>query len=400
MTHADLAGRRDFLGVWCGWIVIVGLALTPFLAWLGPRNLPVVYGVLGLLAAPAVRVTDRDRPLAVALLLALIWAGVSTIWSPFHASKIGNNTAVKLALQLPLYWSLMCAARRAAPGLQRAALAVFAIASSLLGLLLLAEFVLDAAIYEKVHFAFYKPIRHDYAEVAVAHTSFILAMTWPLALAAARRVRISSWIIIPMIAGVVTTAGRFGAEAPLVSMGFVLAAGVAAIRWPKGAPWAIAMAAVVYSLAAPAVVWGLRETGHYGDIERHVELSWSMRMGFWSHAIDWIADHPLRGWGLDASRVFGPGIVLHPHDTALQVWLELGAVGAVLAAVIWGLAISRLARPRAEMAAVAVVAATTVYLLFSALNFGAWQEWWLAMGALIASLAALLMAPGPSRPST
>ncbi len=40
-----------------------------------------------------------------------------------------------------------------------------------------------------------------------------------------------------------------------------------------------------------------------------------------AHAVDWIADKPLQGWGLDASRMFGPGIVLHPHDAALQVWL-------------------------------------------------------------------------------
>jgi O-antigen ligase len=336
----------------------------------------------------------------VVLLLALIWAGASTVWSPFHASKLGNNTALKLALQLPLYWSFMCAARRATPKLQRRALAVFALMTSLLGVVLLAEFVLDAMIYEKIHFAFYKPIRHDLAEVAIAHTAFIGALLWPLALAAAQRVKLTPWIVVPIIAGVVTSAGRFGAEAPVLSMAFVAAAGVAAVRWPRGAPTTIAAAAVIYSLAAPGVIWAVRASGHYGDIEKAIELSWSMRMGFWSHAVDWIGDHPLRGWGLDASRVFGPGIVLHPHDTALQVWLELGAVGAVLAAAFWWLAIRRLARPRPEMAAVAVTASTTVFLLFSAINFGAWQEWWLALGGLVAALAGLLMAPAASKAST
>jgi O-antigen ligase len=400
MNPAEAPQRRDLLGAWCGWIVLLGLALTPVFAWINPRGIAVFIGALGLLGLPAVRVTDRDRPVAVVLLLALIWAGASTVWSPFHASKLGNNTALKLALQLPLYWSFMCAARRAAPKLQRYALATFALMSALLGVVLLAEFVLDAMIYEKIHFAFYKPIRHDYAETAIAHTAFIGALLWPLALAAAQRVKLTPWIVVPIIAGVVTAGWRFGAEAPVLSMVFVAAAGVAAVRWPRGAPLTIAGAAAIYSLAAPAVIWAVRATGRYADIQNAVELSWSMRMGFWSHAIDWIGDHPWRGWGLDASRVFGPGIVLHPHDTALQVWLELGVVGAVLMAAFWWLAIRRLARPRPEMAAVAVIAATTVFLLFSALNFGAWQEWWLALGGLVAALAGLLMAPAASKAST
>lgn len=400
MSSAETPPGRDLLGAWCGWIVVTGLALTPVFAWISPRALAPFIGALGLLCLPAVRVSDRDRPVAVVLLLALIWAGASTVWSPFHASKLGNNTALKLALQLPLYWAFMCAGRRAAPKLQRYALAVFALMSALLGVVLLTEFVLDAAIYEKIHFAFYQPIRHDYAETAIAHTAFIAALLWPLALAAAQRVKLTPWIVVPIVAGVATAGWRFGAEAPVLSLVFVVASGVATVRWPRGAPLTIAGAAVVYSLAAPAVIWALRASGHYADLQKAVELSWSMRMGFWSHAIDWIGDHPLRGWGLDASRVFGPGIVLHPHDTALQVWLELGAVGAVLAAAFWWLAIRRLARPRPEMAAIAVTAATTVFLLFSALNFGAWQEWWLALGGLVATLAGLLMGPAPSKAST
>jgi O-antigen ligase len=158
---------------------------------------------------------------------------------------------------------------------------------------------------------------------------------------------------------------------------------------------------VAYLLIAPAVVWAVRATGHYGAIEHAVPLSWSMRMTFWSHTVDWIGDHPLRGWGLDASRMFGPGIVLHPHDDALQLWLELGVLGVLLAAGIWWSAVSRLARAERDIGAAAVTASAGVYLLFGALNFGVWQEWWLALAALIA-VAAALMAGGaaPSRAST
>jgi O-antigen ligase len=146
----------------------------------------------------------------------------------------------------------------------------------------------------------------------------------------------------------------------------------------------------VLFLCAPLVVWAVRESGDYSSIQHAIPLSWSIRMSYWSHAIDWISDKPLRGWGLDASRMFSPGIVLHPHDGPLQVWLELGLVGAVAAAVFWAISLVRLASPAPSLAKAAVAGSATVYLLFGALNFGVWQEWWLGLGALVVMLAGML----------
>ena len=112
-----------------------------------------------------------------------------------------------------------------------------------------------------------------------------------------------------------------------------------------------------------------------------------MRLGYWSHGLDWIELRPLRGWGLEASRMFGPGIVLHPHNNPLQIGIELGAVGAVTAAAFWGVVLSRLARPSPSLVAAATAACIGVYLLYG-VNFGVWQEWWLALGALVALMAA------------
>src|SRR6185503_20527219 len=95
----------------------------------------------------------------------------------------------------------------------------------------------------------------------------------------------------------------------------------------------------------PAIVWAVRRTFDYAALERDMPQTDSIRLDYWSHAIDWIAMRPLKGWGLDASRVFGPGIKLHPHNAPLQVWLELGVVGAVLAAAFWGVAMASLSQP-------------------------------------------------------
>ena len=70
------------------------------------------------------------------------------------------------------------------------------------------------------------------------------------------------------------------------------------------------------------------------------------RLLIWDFAGKRIAERPLLGWGLDASRAIPGGkelirpdqkrLPLHPHDAALQVWLELGLPGAVLFALLLG----------------------------------------------------------------
>jgi hypothetical protein len=58
--------------------------------------------------------------------------------------------------------------------------------------------------------------------------------------------------------------------------------------------------------------------------------------------------------------------------------------------------LNRLARARANIGAAGVAGAASIYLLFGALNFDTWHEWWLALGALTAVAAALLI-PEPER---
>jgi O-antigen ligase len=389
-----------FFTRWCGWVVIGGLALAPVMGWVWYMGFPGLLVLMGLLSLPALRISDRDRPVAVLLLVGLIWAAMSTAWSPYHPSKPGNNTALKLAFELPLYWAAMCGARRADPRLRELALQVLVWGSVLFGVVLLVEFATDSMLYERLHVAFYEPIRHDLAEVNVAHATFVLALLWPLAFAAAVRTRTPLWLLAPIPLGFLTAAIRFGSDAPVIAI--VLSALVlpAALRWPKAAPRTLGGLAVIYVLAAPLVVWLVRASGDYLQIEHAIPLSWAERMGYWSHAVDWIKDHPLRGWGLEASRMFGPGIVLHPHDDALQVWLELGGLGAVLVAGLWWSMLRRLARARADVGAAGAASAASVYLLFGALNFDTWHEWWLALGALVAVAAALLMPEDEPQTST
>jgi O-antigen ligase len=73
----------------------------------------------------------------------------------------------------------------------------------------------------------------------------------------------------------------------------------------------------------------------------------------------------------------------HPHNAALQIWVELGVVGAILAATALGLLLRLIAGLRTEALAprlALLMGAAAVSLV----GHGAWQGWWpAALGAAI-----------------
>ena len=378
--------------------MVGGFALTPLFGWLAPLTFAPLLTLMGLLTLPGLRVEERDRPVGIAVVTLVLWAAGSSAWSPFTAKGLGDSTAAKLIAETVLFFAAICAARQAAPGPRQVALAVLAWGTALLGLVLLVEGLTQAAVYRAVRDAIHDPIRLDLGIKNAAQGLFVLAMLAPPAALAAVRVVRAPWLVVPMLLGLMVPCITFGYDAPLIAVGIALVAGIATRVWPQSAPRAVASVAAVFFLTAPVIVWALRNSGWYGVLEKVAPLSWSQRMGYWRHATDWISDHPLRGWGLDASRMFSPGIRLHPHDSALQIWLELGLIGAMAAAVFWVALLAGMSRRARDPAMAVSVATASAYLTFGAVSFGVWQEWWLALGALAAvACAALQRQPVPAK---
>ncbi|WP_170979209.1 O-antigen ligase family protein [Roseomonas sp. HF4] len=134
------------------------------------------------------------------------------------------------------------------------------------------------------------------------------------------------------------------------------------------------------------------------------------RILIWDFAAERIAEKPWFGWGAEASRTIPGGrdlfdiatldrfgltseasrawfarpqpqrLPLHPHNAALQVWLDLGAAGAVLA--LWLALALGLAAARHGAGAVGALAAGAVTGM---LSYGLWQEWWIGFALLVAA---------------
>lgn len=379
------AGARDRLGTWCGWVLVGTGALTPLLAWLGPLGFAPLVALAGLLCLPAVRVSGRELPLLVLLAVAAAWAALSMLWGVHKVDELEDATALKIALQIPLYFAAWCGARRAAPPLRRTALLVFAWGLALYGVVLLVEAFTEAGIYQALRKATHDPIRPDLARKNIAQGSFVLALLWPVALAGGVRAGAPAWLALPMAAGTALLASHFDTDAPTLAVGLAIAVAGLALVWPRSAPNAMGVATGLLIVVMPLIVLTLR-LAHLGP---KLPLSWSIRVDYWGYALARIAEHPLRGWGLDASRDFSPHIVLHPHNGPLQLWLELGLPGAALAALVWVFLFRRAARDERSLVAAGTAATAAVYILFACVSFGVWQEWWLALGALAAVIAAL-----------
>ncbi len=123
------------------------------------------------------------------------------------------------------------------------------------------------------------------------------------------------------------------------------------------------------------------------------------RLLIWSFAGDRIAERPFIGWGLDSARAIPGGkdeirpgenwLPLHPHDAALQIWLELGAPGAALFALFVGLLWLRLAEaPWPPLYAAAAGGSLTAALVVVVAGWGIWEEWWI--GTLSLALFAVM----------
>lgn len=239
---------------------------------------------------------------------------------------------------------------------------------------------------------------------------------WPWALA--MRSRFSARVAG---LGIAAAFGLFllsNADAVIVGLGagaIVFAFGVAL---PRHAPKILALLVAVGVVTAPMVP-GLFPN----PVETGVKITWLSpsamhRIVIWRNTVTHIKQKPLLGAGFDTARAlysnkdkviyfypkskstgkqskvkFEP-IPLHPHNGILQVWLELGGVGALillglLVSILY--AITRSFENRFNRAA--ALAMFTAGLSIASISFGAWQSWWLTSIFLAAAFMVSMFGP-------
>lgn len=375
------------------WVMTGAVVLTPLFAYLVSLWFAGLVALGGLITLPLL-FRGRKPILGLAFLVALaVWATVSMAWSQFRLPSEGVSiedlTAVKMLLEVGLYGAFVSAALGMSRAGARRASLVLTVAISLLAAFFLVEGINGARLYFWIRAAYGQPSADlTFAVRDVSRVAFPLVLLfWPVAIQLAER---KLWPAAAALAvAIVSGSVLLGADAPAAALA-ASAAVFFLVRW-KGRPalWACMGLVTLYFGAAPLLAH--LAPGSQVMASTPALASWAERLDIWRFAAERIVERPFFGWGLDASRMFSPHIQLHTHNGALQLWLELGAVGAGLAALFWAWLFGRIDRAEAgdRPMAAACAATATVYLSIGALSFGVWQDWWIALGALAAAACAM-----------
>jgi O-antigen ligase len=387
------AGRQRYLlGIW----IAMGV-LTPLIGWAGARGFAPAIAVMGLLCLPVAKPTRGDWiGLGLAGALAL-WACVSSLWSPadvlhgVHTLKeLERFTGVHMALQVALAGAFVIAAARLDPERAERSLRWLGFGLLVLAAILVVEGLTQAAVYQKIQATLGETTRPDLAVRNVAVAGYIVAaLLWPACVALWREHR---RLMVCCLVGVVAFSTVFlRGDAPTLAVLVSAVVFVAVLKLGRPAILALGALAALYFLAGPWAMLAAEKAGGFAAIHPHLPPSWVARLDIWSFTNGKMLEDPLRGWGIDASRMFPGYIHLHPHDGAVQIWFELGALGAALAAAFWGFIFWRISEAAEQRLFAATACATaTVYLVIGAISFSLWQEWWICLGAFAMAACVVL----------
>ena len=380
------------------------LLFFPLLVLL-PRGIAALVSAAGLCAAGFVlsaRSIRLNPPLLVTAILLgslVLWGTVSAFWSVVPLRSL--VLAVRLAGLFAAGLALVAAARLVAAPRR---LTLFLLASLVLGIAMaVTELVTDGMLSSFFSERVYRATRLNQASV-----SFAILIFPACAVLVCRGQAIFALLLAAVTAATIYALVGTAAKAVLIAG---LPMGLLLYRSRARVARAAAVISVVAIITAPLTFARLERLPGLSETADVVKLSAGHRLLIWSFAGDRIAERALVGWGLDASRAIPGGedlirtgetwLPLHPHNAALQLWLELGVPGAVLFALL--VAIAWLALSNAEwprLFAGAAGASLTIALVGCFATYGMWQEWWLGTLwfslFLILAMARVARSPGVS----
>jgi O-antigen ligase len=376
----------------------VGLdaAAVPFfpLLVLAPRGVVPLVSVAGLCAAGLVLSASGRRPRPALALTAtllgcmLVWGTASAFWSvdPLRSLVIAARLTGLFAVGLALTDAAGCV--RAPHRLTFLLLTGLALGVAMAAIDLVTHGALGAPFTERA----YQPAALNRASV-----SFAILLLPASAVLICRGRAVFALIMATTTA---TTIGALAGTAAKTALIAGLAIGLLLYLSPVRVARIAAVVSAVIIITAPLTFARFAQLPLLTETADDVKLSAGHRLLIWSFAGDRIAERPLAGWGLDASRAIPGGkdpirpgqtwMPLHPHNTPLQLWLELGVPGAVLFALVVALswcALAPVVWPRlfASAAGGSLMAA----LVASFASYGIWEEWWL--GTLSFSLFVIIV---------
>lgn len=378
------------------------LAIMPLLAVAVPRILGYGPAVAGLLFFALYPLVYKTRPpvskfalLTAAIVVAL--AALSALWALDPALALERAEKLGLVI-LPGALFIGLAGGIAAEDL-RSALRIVPVFFAVALVLLSIDYLFDYPLYRLTRGldAAASVLHHELNRSTVACILLLLPMAALAANLWGRRTDIWAGFFLVLLLPAVLMTGSQSAQLALLVMlcaWFICPARSAKALYVLGA---IMVAGI---LTAP---WAAIALYHYAPA---MEASPVMdganagaRMEIWDYVSRYLLQSPLTGFGIEATRavpafdsheIYQDGkTILHPHNFVLQVWIEFGAIGAVLLCGFFITLMRRLGQAPDRQALRLGASVLLGFVSVGLTGYGLWQGWWLGLILLAAALIAL-----------
>ncbi|MEP1229921.1 MAG: O-antigen ligase family protein [Litorimonas sp.] len=390
-------------------VVWLALCLMPFLAIAGGLGIAPVGFLIGLIGW-AVLVTSSQAkkviaaPWFLALCAMLIWCCVAQLWSPYKQSGFLGNP-VLLGIIVVGYCGVIPSFKNINPNAQNILCHLF-LASSVLGIGLMFIDILSgfglSTLVDPVNPGEVIHKRQGDAEQnlgrgLLTYTQFLPAIILMFIVKFKQ-----GWLtIIPMVFILLLTAHLNRLSLPLfVIIPTLLIMGLT-WKFPQFMIKAVFCLLILLVICGPLTGFlsGLLSDEQLAELPLSVEH----RLRMWAYAWERILENPWLGNGFDASRSYqdtfiskeGYEIVivsLHTHNAPVQIWLEIGMIGAVLSALTLVMLMKPALRFSSNSARASALAGTVMAIaLFGATTIGVWQFWW--WGSMFIAIGMLHLIP-------
>lgn len=387
-----------FLFFLAGLLAIAGVFPLPF------GVIPPVMG-LGFICAFRFQTgvwPNFDRPAYAWLLALFALSAASSLWSVTPNESLERSLKVFSLLLFTL--PLIDLARQMPTDILRRWQMIIPAATVLAGLYPLIELHFNFPIYQ--FFGGTQPENIVWGSMLNKNVSIFIMMLAPSLLICHRAgASTISLLLITMAVMMITTTESQAAQLGLLVI--PIAWGALFIFPVTGIPLALSLASLliilmpwVSPIAFDMFAADMNQQGSLAE-----QASVSKRLENWDFISRKIMDNPWNGFGMDATRsitfqsekiYFPTDTIMHPHNMALQVWIEFGLLGIALLLGFFAFLLRRLMKmPPAERR----VPFTTfcVVLSFLMISWSIWASWLLGFVVYLTAITILALRTSSGR---
>lgn len=411
MKDAHSANTRENQKTWR--FAMILFALLPFFGLYMPRALfflpglfaLIILGIQKFVLKNPIRITIKPAYIIIGAVCGL--ALLSSLWA--LNTDISLKRAIKVALILPLAALLIqIALNIPKKALQRYGWLPAASVFAAFGLLSL-EYLANFPVYRVLNHipSAETPHLHVYNRSASVLVALLPAAI--LALLAFRKKETSTAkTALIALACLAAFAPAFAITASQSAQLSGLCAALIFLAFPYRQKWAwplLSCGIAALILAAPFLsIWLFRHYAH--DIQDLPKMgngdqsaSAGARVEIWDYVSRYLLQNPLYGFGMDATRavkhfdshqIFQEGTtMLHPHNFALQFWIEYGVIGAAMISAVIASIIRMIGKMQNILAQRFMLATLVAMISIASTGYGFWQSWWVGLMPMAAAFVIL-----------